>query len=33
MSQELTSTQDGAALRITINRPDAGNGMTDARAC
>ena len=32
MSQELVSKQDGPALRITINRPEAGNGMSDDMA-
>ena len=32
MSNELISKQDGPALRITINRPDAGNGMSDDMA-
>jgi len=32
MSQELISKLDGPALRITINRPDAGNGMSDDMA-
>jgi enoyl-CoA hydratase len=32
MSQELISKQDGPALRITINRPEAGNGMSDDMA-
>jgi len=32
MSNELISMQDGPALRITINRPDAGNGMSDDMA-
>ena len=32
MSKELISQQDGPVLRITINRPDAGNGMSDDMA-
>ncbi|MFM9970743.1 MAG: enoyl-CoA hydratase/isomerase family protein [Burkholderiales bacterium] len=32
MSNELLSKLDGPVLRITINRPDAGNGMSDAMA-
>ena len=32
MSNELISKLDGPALRITINRPDAGNGMSDDMA-
>jgi enoyl-CoA hydratase len=32
MSNELQSRIDGPALRITINRPDAGNGMSDDMA-
>jgi enoyl-CoA hydratase len=32
MSQDLIAKQDGPALRITINRPDAGNGMSDDMA-
>jgi len=27
---EILSEQDGGILRVTINRPDAGNAMTDA---
>jgi enoyl-CoA hydratase len=30
MSNELLTQQDGPVLRITINRPEQGNGMTDA---
>ncbi len=30
MSNEILTQQDGPVLRITINRPDQGNGMTDA---
>lgn len=29
MSNEILTQQDGQVLRITINRPDQGNGMTD----
>lgn len=29
MSNEILTQQDGPVLRITINRPDNGNGMTD----
>lgn len=32
MSNDLLVQQDGPVLRITLNRPDAGNGMTDAMA-
>jgi enoyl-CoA hydratase/carnithine racemase len=32
MSEELPTRQDGEVLRITINRPQDGNGMTDAMA-
>jgi enoyl-CoA hydratase len=32
MSNELLSKLDGPVLRITINRPDAGNGMSDDMA-
>ncbi len=32
MSNELLAQQDGLVFGITINRPDAGNGMTDAMA-
>src|SRR5712691_1172489 len=32
MSDEILSQQDGPILRITLNRPDAGNGATDAMA-
>ena len=32
MSQDLLVQQDGPVLRITLNRPDNGNGMTDAMA-
>ena len=32
MSQELLSKLDGPALRITINRPESGNGMSDEMA-
>jgi enoyl-CoA hydratase len=30
MSNEVLTQQDGAVLRVTINRPEQGNGMTDA---
>jgi enoyl-CoA hydratase len=30
MSNEILTKQDGQILNITINRPDNGNGMTDA---
>jgi enoyl-CoA hydratase len=30
MSNEILTKQDGQVLTITINRPDNGNGMTDA---
>src|SRR5579862_3771981 len=29
MSNEILTQQDGSILRITINRPEQGNGMTD----
>jgi enoyl-CoA hydratase/carnithine racemase len=29
MSNEILTQQDGAVLRVTINRPEQGNGMTD----
>src|ERR1700731_1710824 len=32
MSESILSEQDGGVLRVTINRPDAGNAMTDAMA-
>jgi len=32
MTDEILSQQDGPILRITLNRPDAGNGATDAMA-
>ena len=32
MSETILSEQDGGILRVTINRPDAGNAMTDAMA-
>src|SRR6267142_6179703 len=32
MSDEILLQQDGPILRITLNRPDAGNGATDAMA-
>jgi enoyl-CoA hydratase len=32
MSNEILAEQDGGILRVTINRPDAGNAMTDAMA-
>lgn len=32
MSEELPAQHDGEVLRITINRPQDGNGMTDAMA-
>ena len=30
MSNEIKVEQDGQVLRITLNRPDAGNGMSDS---
>ncbi|MGE0630153.1 MAG: enoyl-CoA hydratase/isomerase family protein [Hyphomicrobiaceae bacterium] len=30
MSEDIKVQQDGKVLRVTLNRPDAGNGMTDA---
>jgi enoyl-CoA hydratase len=30
MSNEIKVEQDGQVLRVTLNRPDAGNGMSDA---
>jgi enoyl-CoA hydratase len=30
VSNEIKAEQDGQVLRITLNRPDAGNGMSDA---
>jgi enoyl-CoA hydratase len=32
MSREILTEQDGGILRVTINRPEAGNAMTDAMA-
>src|ERR1700736_4374558 len=32
MSENLIVEQDGGILRVTVNRPDAGNAMTDAMA-
>jgi enoyl-CoA hydratase len=32
MSETILSEQDGGILRVTINRPDAGNAMTDEMA-
>jgi enoyl-CoA hydratase len=32
MTDEIHSQQDGPILRITLNRPDAGNGATDGMA-
>src|ERR1700730_10277704 len=32
MSENFIIEQDGGILRVTINRPDAGNAMTDAMA-
>jgi len=32
MSENIIVEQDGGILRVTINRPDAGNAMTDAMA-
>src|SRR3981081_4874897 len=32
MSDESLAQQDGPILRITFNRPDAGNGATDGMA-
>src|SRR5258708_28525946 len=32
MTDEILSQQDGPILRITLNRPDAGNGATDGMA-
>jgi enoyl-CoA hydratase len=32
MSETILTKQDGAILRVTINRPDAGNAMSDAMA-
>jgi enoyl-CoA hydratase len=32
MTDEILSQQDGPILRITFNRPDAGNGATDGMA-
>ena len=32
MTDEIISQQDGPILRITFNRPDHGNGATDAMA-
>lgn len=32
MGNEILTEQDGGILRVTINRPDAGNAMTDAMA-
>lgn len=30
MSNEITTRQDGQVLAVTLNRPERGNGMTDA---
>jgi len=32
MSENFIVEQDGGILRVTVNRPDAGNAMTDAMA-
>jgi enoyl-CoA hydratase len=32
MSEDFIVEQDGGILRVTVNRPDAGNAMTDAMA-
>jgi enoyl-CoA hydratase len=32
MSEEILCAQDGGILRVTINRPEVGNAMTDAMA-
>ena len=32
MSKELLVEQDGPVLRVTLNRPEIGNGMSDANA-
>jgi enoyl-CoA hydratase len=32
MSETILTKQDGGVLRVTINRPDAGNAMSDAMA-
>jgi enoyl-CoA hydratase len=32
MSDDILTEQDGGILHVTINRPDAGNAMTDAMA-
>ena len=32
MGDEILSAQDGGILRVTINRPEAGNAMTDPMA-
>ena len=32
MSKEILVEQDGPVLRVTLNRPDTGNGMSDDNA-
>ena len=32
MSKDILTQQDGAILRVTINRPESGNGMSNAMA-
>ena len=32
MSENIIVEQDGGILRVTVNRPDVGNAMTDAMA-
>lgn len=32
MSNEILTKQDGVVLRVTLNRPDAGNGVSDEMA-
>jgi enoyl-CoA hydratase/carnithine racemase len=32
MSEDIIVEQDGGVLRVTINRPDSSNAMTDAMA-
>jgi enoyl-CoA hydratase len=32
MSKEILTEQDGAILRVTLNRPEAGNGVSDEMA-
>jgi len=32
MSNEILVQQDGPILRVTLNRPDAGNGVSDDMA-